>query len=401
MGDVMKIARLAAAVTAVTLLAGCTTVTSGDATKDPSFKPGDAIVSLLNPGNYPTAPKPGPAMKPGAESGRLIDAERLGEFVVGPWEVDPTLIRIGINVTGTYLDADSLVSVEPGPMKQIAKDHQLINGFGSARGTVRSADHHNELVNLVLRFPTPDLAGDAARQFSAQAPTVERASPKQPKSIPGHPEALAHESTTADRTATVSSYTPHGPYVLYQYASSDVNIDTATQFIAKSLDLQSARIDKFQPTDPAQFATMQTDPEGLLARTVPTKEHLIYQGLWGPHGILHFNDDPIPSAANLTTAGVDVISVRGTRLYRAKDADAARQLAQKFAEPDGTMPTVPGPTVPGLPSATCQTVSDTDAKAQVYVCSAALDRWVYAASSLQPFDVTQRMASQYLLLTAQ
>ncbi|UCZ60739.1 DUF7373 family lipoprotein [Mycolicibacterium phocaicum] len=382
------------------LLAGCTTVTTGDAAKDPSFKSGDAIVSLLNPGNYPTTPKPGPAMKPGAESGRLIDAERLAEFVVGPWEVDPTLISISVATTGVYLQADGLVSVEPGPMAQIAKDHQLINGFGSARGTVRGADHDNGMLILVLRFPTPDLANDAARQFSAQAPTVDRATPKQPTSIPGHPEALAHESTMFDGKVAVTSYTPHGPYVLYQFASSYGSIDTARQLITKALDLQSPRIDKFRPTDPAQFATMQLDPDGLLPRTVPTKEHILFQGLWGAHGFLHLEDDPIRAAAAWTTAGVDVISVRGTRLYRAKDADAATQLARKFAEPDGTNPTEPGPTVPGLPMAKCQAVNNTDVKARIYECSASLDRWVYAASSLQPFDATQRMASQYLLLTA-
>ncbi|BCI78673.1 hypothetical protein MTY66_02980 [Mycolicibacterium sp. TY66] len=400
MGNVMKTAKLAVATVAVALLAACTTITNGDATKDPSFRPGDAIVSLLNPGNYPTAPKPGPALKPGAESGRLIDAERLGEFVVGPWEVDPTLISIGVNVTGVFLDADRLNSVEPGPMKQIAKDHQLINGFGSGRGTIRGADHDNQLVILVLRFPTADLANDAARQFAAQAPTIDPASPNQPISIPGHPEALAHAATTSERSFTVSSYTPHGPYVLYQYASSDVNRDTATQFVAKVLDMQTSRIDKFQPTDPAQFATMQTDPEGLLSRTVPTKEHKSNQGLWGPRGILHFSDDPLLTSTALTPAGVDVVSVRGTHLYRAKDAAAATQLAQKFAEPDAKNPSEPGPAVPGLPSAKCQATDVADVKARVYSCAAALDRWVYTAASLQPFDATQRMASQYLLLTA-
>ncbi|WP_285030223.1 hypothetical protein [Mycolicibacterium sp. lyk4-40-TYG-92] len=395
----MRIAELAAAVAAVSLLAGCTTVTNGEATKDPSFKPGDAIVSLLNPGNYPTAPKPGPALKPGAESGRLIDAERLAEFVVGPWEVDPTLTSIGLDVTGVYLDAAGLTSVER-PMVQIANDHQLINGFGSGRGTTRGADHDNGLVILVLRFPTPDLANDAARKFSEQAPVIDRATPNEQLSIPGHPEALAHQSTLFDGKFTVTSYTPHGSYVLYQYATSDKTLDTATQLIAKSLDLQASRIDGFRPTDPAQFATMQTDPDGILRLTVPTKEHRGNQGLWGPRGILHFDDDPIKISATLTAAGVDVISVRGTYLYRAKDAAAATQLAQKLAEPDGKNPTVPGPTVPGLPSAKCQTIDSADVRARVFACSASLDRWVYTASSLQPFDATQRMASQYLLLTA-
>ncbi|MUL67344.1 hypothetical protein BOO86_22915 [Mycobacterium sp. CBMA 234] len=391
---------MTAAIAAASLLAGCSNVTSGDAQKDPSFKQGDAIVSLLNPGNYPTAPKPGPALKPGPESGRLIDAERLGEFVVGPWEVDSTLINLGVTTTGVILDPEGLGSVEPGPMKQIAKDHQLINGFGSTRGTVRGADHQQGLVILVLRFPTSDLANDAASQFAAQAPVIDRATPNQQISIPGHPEALAHESTQADGTITVASYTPHGPYVLYQYASTDVNVDTATQFISKSLDLQASRIDGFRPTDPAQFATVQLDPDGLLPRTMPTKEHRGNQGLWGPRGLLHYEDDPLRSAAQLTAAGVDIISVRGTSLYRAKDAAAATQLAQKFAEPDAKNPTEPGPTVPGLPAAKCQAINNAEVNARVYACSAALDRWVYTAESLQPFDTTQRMASQYLLLTA-
>ena len=95
-----------------------------------------------------------------------------------------------------------------------------------------------------------------------------------------------------------------------------------------------------------------------------------------------------------------MISVRGTRLYRAKDAAAAAQLAQKFVEPDGRNTTEPGPAVSGLSSAKCKAVKNADVKAQIYECSASLDRWVYAASSLQPFDATQRMAAQYLLLTA-
>ena len=395
----MKIAKLAAVAAAASLLAGCTTVTNGDATKDPSFKPGDAIVSLLNPGNYPTAPKPGPAMKPGAETGRIIDAERLSEFVVGPWEVDPALISIGVDVTGLYLDAESLISIER-PMVQIAKDHQLINGFGSGRGTVRNADHRHRLTILVLRFPTANLANDAARQFSAQAPPLAGASPPQTLTIPGHQEALAHQATLADGAFAVTSVTPHGPYVVYQFATSDQTLDAATQLIIKSLELQVPRIDGFKPTDPGQFATMQTDPDGLLPRTVPTKEHIGNQGLWGPRGITHYDDDPVEVAAALTAASVDVVSVRGTQLYRAKDAAAATQLAQKLAEPDDKNPTEPGPIVPGLPSAKCRATDNADVRARIFTCAAPLDRWVYAASSLQPFDATQRMASQYLLLTA-
>ena len=208
------------------------------------------------------------------------------------------------------------------------------------------------------------------------------------------------QTTMPDGTYATSIISPHGPYVLIQSGMAQESADVSLQLALKALDMQAPRIDDFKPTDPSQFATMQTDPEGLLTRTVPTKEHKGNQGLWGPRGLLHFDDDPVQTAAALTAAGVDVISVRGAYLYRAKDAAAATQLAQKLAQPGGESPSEPGPVVPGLPSAKCRAISYADVKALVYDCVTSFDRWVYTASSLQPFDATQRMASQYLLLTA-
>ncbi|UCZ60740.1 DUF7373 family lipoprotein [Mycolicibacterium phocaicum] len=393
----MTTAKLAAATAAVALLAGCTTVTTGDATKDPSFKPGDAIVSLLNPGNYPTAPKPGPAMKPGAESGRIIDGERMGEYVVGPWEVDPQLLTIDVTSTGLLISVRSVLSPA---LDELAQKHHLVYGFGSARGTAIGADHNRGLQNLVLRFPNPEEAAAAAAEFYEQYPSIQDPSARLNLPVQGHPEARAFETTSSDGTFAAKIVAAHGPFVICEYATTQETADASMQLATKTLDLQARRIDDFEPTDPAQFASMQTDPEGLLSRTVPTKEHIGNQGLWGPRGILHYNDDPLQTGAMLTAAGVDVVSVRGTHLYRAKDTAAATQLAQKFAEPDGKNPTYPGPAVSGLPSAKCQAVDAAAVKARIYACSAALDRWVYTASSLQPFDATQRMASQYLLLTA-
>ena len=393
----MKIATLTAATATVSLLAACTTVTSGEATKDPSFKPGDAIVSLLNPGNYPTAPKPGPAMKPGAESGRIIDGERMGEYVVGPWEVDPQLLNIGFTSTGLLLNVVSLLSSE---LDQLAQQHHLIYGFGSGRHTAVNADHLRKLQNTVLRFPSPDEAAAAASGFYAQHPRTHDSSTRLNIPVPGHPESQALQFTMPDGTFATSIISPHGPFVLIQGGTAQESADVSMQLALRALDLQVRRIDDFKPTDPGQFATMQTDPDGLLRLTAPTKEHNGNQGLWGPLGILHFDDDPIETAAALTAAGVDAVSARGTHLYRAKDTPAATQLAQQFAEPDRTNHSEPGPTVPGLPSAKCRAIDAADVNARIYHCTASLDRWVYTASSLQPFDAAQRMASQYLLLTA-
>lgn len=394
MGSVMRIAKLAAAIAAVSLLAGCTTVTTGDATKDPSFKPGDAIVSLLNPGNYPTAPKPGPALKPGAETGRIFDGERMGDYVVGPWEVDPQLLDIDATTTGLLLDAKALSSVSD----DIAKKHQFIYGFGSGRVTSAHGDHPRGLQNLVLRFPDPAAAAAAAAEFYTQDPMTHDPSAKLNVPIAGHPEAQAYQLMTPDKRFAVLVVSAHGPFVLTQYAHAEESADISLQLATKTLDLQAARIDSFRPTDPNQFATMKIADDELLRHTMPTTGRVINQGLWGPRGYLHFDDEPVATSAALTEAGVDVIAIRGNHVLRARDAAAASQLAVKLL---ATTPgTEPGPVVAGLPSAKCASAADDRLKARIVICSAAVDRWAFYASSLQPFDATQKMASQYLLLTA-
>ena len=393
MGSVMKIAKLAAATAAVSLLAGCTTVTSGDASRDSSFKPGDAIVSLLNPGNYPTAPRPGPTLKPGADTGRILDAERMGEYVVGPWEADPQLLHVDATSTGLLLDA----KVVSPTADAIAQKHQFIYGFGSARGAGAHADHPRGLQNLVLRFPTPEAAAAATAEMYAQDPTAHDPSAQLDVPIPGHPEAQAYQFTMPNKSFATVAISAHGPYVLRQWADAQESAAVSMQLATKTLDLQATRIDGFRPTDPSQFANMQFDPDGLLRRTMLTKDPILNQGLWGPRGYLHFEDDPILSSAILTEAGVDIVAIRGTHVLQARDDAAATRLAAKFTEPSAD--SEPGPTVPGLPSARCRASRNENIKALVNDCYAAVGRWAFEAFSVQPFDGTQKMAAQYLLLT--
>ena len=87
-----------------------------------------------------------------------------------------------------------------------------------------------------------------------------------------------------------------------------------------------------------------------------------------------------------------------TRIYQARDADAARGLADKHIA-DWSDGAEPGPEVPGLPSARCFR-EDPDPQTTLYGCIATADRWVIEATSLQDFDAAQLIAAQYLLLTA-
>jgi hypothetical protein len=221
-------------------------------------------------------------------------------------------------------------------------------------------------------------------------------SERSPIPVTGHPEARATTFTAMDGRAEVWSFTPRGIYVLHQQTRAPGDPAAAVDMVAKTLDLQGPRIDEFTPTDPAQFATMDLDPTGLLVRTLPAEDPTVNMGVWTARANLNFQFDPITAAEEFTAAGVDQVSLGRTRVYQTRDAAAARALADEQARSwgDGAEP---GPTVPGLPAARCFR-EDTDPTNSTYGCVAPADRWVVTATSLQDFDVTQLVAAQYLLL---
>jgi hypothetical protein len=377
-------------------LAGCSTQIAGMALKDPTVKAGDIDAALLQPGNYPTSPLPAP--NPSAATAAIVDAQQLAEYVVGPWEADPRLLKPNPTATFVIKNADALELLLLAPATQIATAHQFIDGFATDRATGGDqTGHQRALGNIVMRFPTPSDATAAGAEFAAQLPTVPGASPLQPIPIGGHPEANATQSTLTDGTFTVASYTARGPYVLYQYARAQENLDAAAALVAKTLDLQASRIDGFTPTDPAQFASMTLDPTGLMVKTIPAPKPTVNMGVYSAHAILHFQVDPILAGQLYSAAGLDAASVGKTKVYQTKDPGAAADLATKVAGIIGNG-AQPGPAVPGLPAAKCFASADTNPLIDRYSCVASAQRWVITASSQQDRDVTQQIAAQYLML---
>jgi len=74
------------------MVAGCSTVEHGNAVRASGGPPpGTVDVTLLDPGNYPTKPLAPMGAAGTPATGALLDAQRMADFVVGPWEVDPAL----------------------------------------------------------------------------------------------------------------------------------------------------------------------------------------------------------------------------------------------------------------------------------------------------------------------
>lgn len=400
----------ALAATAI-LATACTHAVSGTATRSPSNVPPGAIdPALLDPGNNPTTPQPpmGTAGKPA--TGALLDAQRMADFVTGPWEADPSLIVASpFGFSPGAMPLKSPAALEPAvgidTIGKTAAAHNYINGYATARD---AADHHAHLFNVVMRFATPADAAAAAADLSAAATahpgeTTGTPSPMTTQPIPGHPDTLASTRTITYTTGqpprtTLNAFTAHGPYVLFQFAEVTAPRADATALVAKTLDLQGPAIDKFQPTDPDQLADVPKDPSGLLAKTLPARAdqaNVNNNATFGPHGELHYQDDPIASAKLFTDTGVDVV-VRGlSTITRARDAAAAATIAAA-AVTEVQASATPAAPVPHMPDSHCFTVPSTN----YHLCVATADRYEIELFAAQLHDAHQQMAAQYLMLTA-
>jgi hypothetical protein len=380
---------------------GCSTaVDHPAASTGGSAAPHVVDLTRLDTGNYPVRPLPslGTAGSPG--NGSLVDAYRMADFVVGPWEVDATLTSPNGAAAEVLKNPSAVGLIEPAAIAQAVDDHSFINGFVSAR----EATGQTVLQNTVLRFADAAAAAAAAAEMGANALTEPLAirSPVQSVPIPGHPDALAssHSYTPHGATqpwAAVRSFTPHGPFVLAQLAEAKGGSNAAVSLIAKLIDAQGPRIDQFQPTDPAKFADLQFDPTGLLARTLPAAaDHtgVTQRAVYQQRAALHFQQDPIASAALFAQTGMDALSMYATNVYQAKDAASATRIVDEFAgEQQSAGKPVDG--VNSLPDSRCFQLNG-----GIFYCVVPADRYAIEVQASQLLDAHQMAAAQYALLFA-
>lgn len=395
-----RFSRMAGACAAsAALLAGCTTVMAGTAARDPGFTPGQVTASLLEHGNYPVKVGKPPAATP--EVTALIEAQRMAEDVVYPWEVYPGATEQDLLGTTVIKSPKGLGMQIPGAtVPDIATANGFINGFSTSRGSDPKAPGKHMGVNIiVMRFPGPDQASAASAAFAAAKAAPEGSTDVRPMAIPGHPEAAGTAQTLSSGRPSVYAFTAHGPYVFEVFTQTDDTVDAAAAAVGKALDLQGPRIDQFQPTDPAQFATMNTDPTGLLVRTLPQQNATVNNGVFSAKGMLHFSagKDPQVAAGRFDTYGIDAIAPQKTTVYRTKDAAAATAFADLVAK-DFADGATPGPAVPGFPAAKCFTVTNPGELEDRIQCVATADRYLFTAFSKQSNDAIQQTSAQYLLL---
>lgn len=381
----------------VSVVAACATVVPGTPVSAGNGPQMVVDPTLLDTGAYPTKPRPALGMAGTPQTGVIVEAQRMANYVVGPWEVDPAL-KARHSTGALVLDStEALTQIGPAELAIVSGRHNFINGFVSAR----QAKGGRTLLNAVLRFSDPltaaALVSDLGQTYPP-APTNSESA--QRVSIPGHPDALATSYTVIDpetrrQRIAVRSFTFQGPYVLAQVVQSVDGLAPAAQLVANTINIQRIIIDQFPATDPADFDEIALDPTGLLARTLPIppdRATTVQDARFGKRGALHFQSDPVWSGALFDLTAMDLVARAKTNVYRLSDAYAALVVSDEFAAEAQATAGKPVDGVEFMPASRC--VQHT---LGVY-CVAPADRYVIEAQSRSLDDAHQQVAAQYTLL---
>jgi hypothetical protein len=377
----------------VLVVIGCGSNVPGTAVKAADQQNADGVtVAMLNPGSYPTKAVP-LRLTPSATTGAILEGQRMATNVVVPSEIDATLLRLGVFNTGPVNDPQALRADIGRARADIAATHRFIAGFSTSRSTEGGSVPNTSVVNLVMRFAEPSTAA-AAAEMAAAAPMW------RPTPIPRYHEATA-SAFDMPQGVIVESFTPHGPYVLYQWVQTNKLAETAAELIAKTLDLQGPRIDQFVPTDPAQLAGLPVDPTALLTHTLPLPPDAATPavGVYSAQAAMHFQTDPVKSAFLFTAAGVESMSLGLTMVYQAKDPTGAARVVDQLASDQAQGGATPTDGVSALPNAKCLDRGGDLQQTQFrFNCYAHAGRYAFNATSPQAQEARQQTAAQYLML---
>jgi hypothetical protein len=318
----------------------------------------------------------------------------MAASVVMPSDVDATLRQLITVNTGPASNPQALRADIRLARADIAAKHRFVAGFSTSRSTEAESAPDTSLVNLVMRFPDAGSAAAAGAEMAATDPM------QRPMPIPRHTDAAASAFDTPNGVF-VESFTPHGPYVLYQWVQTNKPPKTATELIARTLDLQSPRIDQFVPTDPSRIASLPVDPSGLLAHTLPVSsdEYTPGIGVYSPQAALHFQTDPVKSAPLFAAAAVESVSQNRTMVYQAKDSAGATEIVDQLVADEAAAGATPAEGVAGLPNARClDRGADIPRTQSRFDCYAHAGRYAFKASALKAQDAREQTAAQYLML---
>ena len=293
-------APLAATVAAIVLVTGCSRTSEGQANAESESGRSATVAAQgaapgeMDPGTYRTTPQADFGTVTSVNSGRYVEGQRMAEFVVLPTELDPLLTGpVGMS-TYVIKSGTALSVLLTGKSPDIAEREGMLTGFSTSRSYEdKKAD--KSIVHAVLRFPDAESAQRAAADMSADDALPSEYLPGGvPTSIDILPDTLTTTRESSDGTFSSNSFTPHGQYIIYTWASAPIaEKDWTAQITAKALEQQGPMIDKFPATAADKFAELPMDIDNVLVLTIPEDDGnrtTSSDAVYGPRGSAHVRE---------------------------------------------------------------------------------------------------------------
>lgn len=366
-----------------------------------SSAPEDPAVDInsLDVGGYSTGVRDIGVVK-NEDQARFIEAERLGDHIPLPTEIDPTYSWGSPGIATVFIDPEAslgkIMAVEE--FRAVVPD--FIGGFVSS-GSTQQKNEGIDLINAVMIFPSEQRAAEAA--VALERSDFEHNNRNQPIGIPGYPTAKAHWQP---QEQSIGSWFATGNLVIYTWVYDYVKIwlekvdrQALLDLATKSLDTIVPAVRAFRPTPTDQLMSLPRDREGMLGRTLqrPAEDSSwinppgVYTGAAAPH----FSSNIAESSKLLTDNGVDLYATDANDVYRARDPKAARAVSDELGSVSRRFTRSAAPK--NLPFAHCKEYIGRERLAIRFYCSVSRGRYAAYAWSHQLLDAQQRIAAQYAL----
>ncbi|WP_336085303.1 DUF7373 family lipoprotein [Nocardia sp. SSK8] len=382
------------AVSMALLVAAC----GGETEPDGPIEP---VIDLagLDVGNYATQPRD-LGLPDNPEQARFVEAERLGNHVPTPAEIEPGFVHPNPFMPHVFIDPEATL----GRIMAVDRFAEAAPGF--VGGFVSGAGNHPrndgiDLLNAVMIFPDPQQATAAAAAL--ERVDFEANTRNEPIEIPRYPGAHAHWQPTEQ---SIGVWYATGNLVVYTWVYDYLKIHlkkvdrpALLELVHKSLDTIVPAVAAFRPTPVDALMTAPVDLDGMLGRTLkrPAEDSWTNPpGAYAGRAAAHFGSEPDDVARTVAENGVDRFAADGADVYRARDYAAALRVQEDLGGLSRKFQRVESPV--NLPTALCKEYIGREMLAVRFYCSVTAGRYAAFTWASQLLDAQQRVSAQYALL---
>ena len=417
----------AAAAAAALTLAGCSSDVEGTAVDSETAalaadsgaeRQADFDIESLDTGGYNTVPKDFEAEgRLAGDFGPAVEGQRMAEFVVAPYTIDPKLVSGGGMNQGVGVGGLAKLGLLSESVSAISEKYEVITTFSDFQDY---ADGSHGLGISVVRLPDEASAAAIADELYADELTdgsggddIFASGAGTPITLPGLPDTKAVTFRWETGSDTVSSYTVNGPHFIYTYATTTPDDpEWAKDITTRALEKQIPLLAGFPYTPTPEIPELVVDMDKVLARAVGYTEDETTRNselaVYGPLGWLHFDSNPAQTAELFEKTGTDRVAMANSTVYRTASPEGAETVRDAFlaqTRRNYSEVTEDASAPQNVPDTTC--MSGDVAEGRMSVCYMTYGPYVAEITGFRPIGNTdperdslrtmsQRVATQYV-----